>query len=483
LPPFPIEQLPLKLACFVRELARFSETDPGLAGVLVLAAVAACIAGKAKVQPKADYVEPLNIMVLLALRPGERKSSVFSRVLRALEAREKELQEDAREEIAEIARRREELEERLGAAQRAARKQQGTSLDDVESLRAELAALPPGTLPRLLADDATPECIAPLMASNGGCLCVASAEGGIIAILRGRYAQGMPNIDVFLKGHAGDTIRVDRRNADSIVIHDPALTVALAVQPDVVSELLTEKQFRGRGLVARFLFALPTPRAGTRKIDVPPIAEAIANEYDATLRRLLLLPRSSPAPHLLFGEDAWRAWLAFACEIDSKIGDSGELASIVDWGSKLGGAVARLAGILHLAEHAWDDDPLRNAITAATVERAIELGRYFLAHAQVVLGATPPNERMLAAEALLKWINGRPSFSVREVQRGSQRFGGADDIRATLAVLEEHGYVRRREPPLPSRGRPARDDYDVHPLLHADRTAKESESQGDPPPV
>lgn len=76
------------------------------------------------------------------------------------------------------------------------------------ALAAEEITVP--VLPRLVADDVTPEAVASLLAEQGGRLAVLSAEGGILATLAGRYS-GAPNLEVFLKGHAGDLLRVDRK--------------------------------------------------------------------------------------------------------------------------------------------------------------------------------------------------------------------------------------------------------------------------------
>ena len=109
--------------------------------------------------------------------------------------------------------------------------------------------------PRLLADDATPEIIASLLAEQGGRLSVMSAEGGIFDIIAGRYS-GTPNMEVFLKGHAGDRLRVNRQGREEY-IESPALTMGLTVQPVVLEDIGRIKGAGGRGLLARFLYSLP----------------------------------------------------------------------------------------------------------------------------------------------------------------------------------------------------------------------------------
>ena len=59
---------------------------------------------------------------------------------------------------------------------------------------------------------------------------IISAEGGIFETIAGRYSGGVPNLDVWLKGHAGDTLRVDRKGRPTEYVRSPAMTLLLTVQ-------------------------------------------------------------------------------------------------------------------------------------------------------------------------------------------------------------------------------------------------------------
>ena len=94
---------------------------------------------------------------------------------------------------------------------------------------AEAIEIPP--LPRILADDVTPEACASLLVEQDGRLAVISAEGGIFDIMAGRYSGHVPVLDVWLKGHSGDPLRVDRKGREPEYVERPALTLSLMVQP------------------------------------------------------------------------------------------------------------------------------------------------------------------------------------------------------------------------------------------------------------
>lgn len=93
------------------------------------------------------------------------------------------------------------------------------------------------------------------MAENNDRAAIISSEGGIFDILSGIYTKNV-NIDVILKGYSGDALRVDRIGRNSITVMNPTLTLMLMVQPSVLSGLMPNNTFCGRGLTARFLYCI-----------------------------------------------------------------------------------------------------------------------------------------------------------------------------------------------------------------------------------
>ena len=75
-----------------------------------------------------------------------------------------------------------------------------------------------------------------------------STEGGIFDIMAGRYSN-KSNIDVWLKGHCGDAIYVDRMTREAECIMHPALSAILSIQPSVLDEIMSNTTMTGRGLI------------------------------------------------------------------------------------------------------------------------------------------------------------------------------------------------------------------------------------------
>ncbi|GAA3339542.1 hypothetical protein GCM10020358_23690 [Amorphoplanes nipponensis] len=143
---------------------------------------------------------------------------------------------------------------------------------------------------------------------------------------------------------------------------------------------------------------------------------------------------------------------------------------IVDWGSKYVGAVVRIAGLLHLAEHLHDG--WGQPIDADTIERAALIGDYYAAHALAAFDDMSADQSTRNARTILAWIErtGSSAFTKREVFRAlkSSQLPTAADFDPPLSVLEAHGYLRQLDPPAPKRagGRPPSPSFLVHPEVH-----------------
>ena len=115
-------------------------------------------------------------------------------------------------------------------------------------------------------------------------------EGDVLDVILGRYNHGQPNLGVFLCGHAGDEVTIDRRGREPILLRRPTLSMGLLVQPEAVRGLLASRAARGRGFVARFLVSAPKSLLGGREIHPHAIPEKLRARYRAAIHFLLDVP-------------------------------------------------------------------------------------------------------------------------------------------------------------------------------------------------
>ncbi|PRY13597.1 DUF3987 domain-containing protein [Kineococcus rhizosphaerae] len=475
LPDFPTNALPAWVADMVTTLAEATQTDPGMSGPLALGALGAAAGGRVEVEVRPGWVEPTNLFVAVASAPGTRKSAVFRELFAPIQRAEADLLAEARPAMLERQTERDVADR----AAELARKKAGAELDRTrrEELLAEAIAaadhaasvsVPP--LPRLLADDVTPEAAASLLAECGGRLAIVSAEAGIFDTLAGRYST-VPNLDVALKGHAGDTLRVDRRGRPPEYVEHPALTMVLAVQPSVLRGIGGNGTFAGRGLLARFLYALPPNRVGFRRVAPDPVPDDVRRQYAENLGATArLLAHRGEVVVLRLGDAAEAIFRAEEERLEPLLGPAGRLGGIAEWGSKLMGAIARIAALLHLAGPGPVAD---GVINAETMKDAVAIGRYFTAHALATFEAMGADASLDDARHVLQHLRRRSveAFTVRALltDLGRGRFPTVEKLTEALTTLDDLGWITRLPaPPRTGRGRPPSPTYIVHPATFAD---------------
>jgi replicative DNA helicase len=342
-----------------------------------------------------------------------------------------------------------------------------TLLAEATAAAMQAAAVTVPVLPQLVADDVTSETAAAMLSAQGGRLSVLSPEGGIFATMAGRYS-GTPNLEVFLKGHAGDMMRVGRLSRDADHVDKPALTLGLAVQPEVLRDIAGMPGFRGLGLLARILFSLPENTVGWRTPGAASVPDEVAAAYTANLTTMVLTLAEWTDPAVLpLTAEADQRVLAIENTVEPRLRPGAAWGHVVDWGSKYTGAVVRLAGLVHLGEHLHDG--WGKPVDASTVDRAALLGEYFAAHALAAFDDMSADSTTRNARTVLGWIErtGTTAFTKRDLFRAvkSAQLATVADLDPALALLDAHGYVRQLDPPARSAkgGRPPSPSFLVHP--------------------
>jgi replicative DNA helicase len=416
--------------------------------------------------------------------PGSRKSAVFADLMVPVEEFEARRVEEKAPKIEEQQTKAKIYEGRLQKAEKAAASAKDEDFDlrvaEAQQAALDLASIKIMSLPRLLADDASPERLATLLRDQGGRMALASPEGDVFEMMAGRYSQGTPNLGVYLKGHAGDSIRVDRVGRPPEFIKRPALTLGLAVQPEVLRGLTSRPGFRGRGLLGRFLYSLPKNLLGSRKTNADPVPALIKATYAKNVKKLLdmapdeSIPGENIEPKILrMNPDAQRKMREFAAWIEPQLAEYGELGGMADWAGKLAGAVARIAGVLHCIEHvskeAGEKDPWDEDINYQTVDRAVEIGGYLIFHARAAYAEMGTDPKVEEAKYVLRWIErkGVDTFTQREAFEGTKgRFRRVTALEPALDLLVAQGYIREAESPeRKGPGRKPSVRYEVSPFL------------------
>ncbi len=476
LPPIDASTLPTFAGAFVSALAEATETPPALAVGMVLATCATAAARRFRVMVKQGYFEPLNLWCAVALPPGNRKSSVQSAAAEPLVIWEAEQAEAMKDSISRATSERRTQEARIkelrSKAAKADDKIDAANLArEAAELEAALAEIP--VVPRLWTSDATPEKLGTLLADYDERIAWLSSEGGLFEMLQGRYSGGIPNLDLILKSHSGDADRVDRTSRPPVFLSHPLLSIGLSPQPDVLRGLASKPGFRGRGLLGRFLYLLPPSPLGHRTLDTKPIPQSVAHAYAAGVHAILDADPAydddgKPGANLLrLTPEAHAEWHAFALHIERQMLPGGDFEMATDWAGKAPGTAARLAGVLHVIEHAHGS-PKDAAISLDTMGRALELMAAISRHSLHALDLMATDETMSSARRVWAWIEAgrRGQFPLREAYQSlKSTFPRIAGLRIAIDALAERGYLDIGESVAHGRGRPSSPLVTVRPDL------------------
>jgi len=321
--------------------------------------------------------------------------------------------------------------------------------------------------PQVFADDVTAEKFAELLSTHHERMALISAEGGIFETMAGRYNGGTPNIDCYLKSHAGDPLRVDRKNSkQSINLQEPSSVFGLSVQPDVLHGMISKPGFAGRGLLARFLYLTPITKVGYREIKSPSLDMKAVNSYHSCLASILDIEppvdkeTGRVRPYVLkFSKNAIDKYYEYAQEAETWLRQGGRFEHMKKWGNKFTGATVRLSGNFHVAEH---PQPWEKEISVDTLERAIRFMDVVADHSTAAFDQMGENAVMERARAIWNWVvqKKRLTFTNRDIQQSlKKKYKTWALIKEGIDILIERDYLRD-----PAHGKTRKKMYEVNPL-------------------
>lgn len=467
-PDIPASLLPSWVGDMALAVADSTQTPPAMAVMLALSVLATVVQRRWEVVPFGgddEYTEPLSLWTLTAMPSGARKTAVINALTDPLMHWEKLERDRLRREIVAINAARAVAKKRI---EKLIRDASNADNDDArQRIRQEIEREEEGMpaeihAPKLFTGDVTSERLQSLLVMQGERMAVLTDEAGIFLIMSGIYSGGSASIDVFLQAHAGSPVRVDRAEREAY-LERPALSFGLALQPGILADVASGRRFRDSGLLARFLYAIPTSNVGKRdvrrRVSIP---ATVRSAYEAGI--FGLLDRRSLMPvkpvRLPFSDPAREVWLDFAEEIERSHGEGGKLEAISDWTSKLPGAAARMAGLIELAEIGKGAD----CVSEDAVSRGVELAKRLIPHAQEAFGMLGADVADSDAMFMLRWIRseGGASFKRSTCQKALEgRFRSVERLTKAAERLVQRDVLREFK--TPNKGAPPSVWYHVNP--------------------
>ena len=483
-PEFPVECLPEPYCEFCGQVAQSTQTPVDLAASMVLALLAYPTSVGVKIAGKQDWMEPTNLYVCTAMPPASKKSPVLSLVLKPLHIYEEAMMESMKEVIADAEKQKtlkKIMMDKAAKILNSANTEVATSaaFETFKIAQQEFEAIEVPTSPRFIADDVTPEQMAALMKEhNNGKFSLFSAEASdAVAIAGGsRYSSsGSANLGVYLKAHCGDPITVDRVGRPAIYISDPALTMGLLAQPEVIEKMKNNSDFTDLGMIQRMFIALPVSNFEDQDINDFSVQEEVLTRYNDRMLKHIRdgFNRTEDKTMLILSPQAADRFLEQRRETKALIRKYSSNSLVCGWLGKQDGAILRIAAVLHVAMK-QKLPVLFDLVDVATLEKAIMIGAYYFAHLLKVADLLQTDPDTKNARKIIEWIEKKhkTEFTRRECHNALQsHFPRAEYLSGPLSVLADRGYIRpvfegRNRSAEKLAGRPSI-GYEVNPALIA----------------
>lgn len=386
---FPTNSLPPAFRRMVQAVASNKQVPEDLPAMLGLSAASILAAPRVAISRGHGWIEPLAVYTVTAMESGTGKSPAEKDVTRPLRKIHKRVQAAWNEALDD---KLFDLENERSKLALSAKKEDRDLEKRIEELKAEPA-------PRVLfGSDTTVEALASMMALNGGAGGIMDGEGEFFGILSGRYSNQVPNLGLALKAYDGDFYEVGRVGRQQRDMDRAVLSLGLAVQPAVLLDAAKSRSMRERGLLARFLIAVPENILGSRQPEGAPYdAEAMAL-WEAALEHIAAIPVADPTadefPMLSLSPQARKLHIEFVAWMEPRLHpDDGELGDLPGWASKHNGRVLRIAGLLHLLS----GKGLADEVGEKPMRAAIDWARWAIPHAVTAFGWDgPPGEASTA---------------------------------------------------------------------------------------
>ena len=424
---FPIETAPHYLADLCKAIALEVQVPIELPYFAAMSVLAAATNGKIEVVVKGRYKEQLSFYNIIGLGSGNRKSEVVKTVRAPLADIERNLIEQATPQRLRQLSDRKAYEQALEGLQAKARSKGVTPalMADIEGAREKLDKCKVVPLPKIFADNITPEKHAEVIAEHGSSAII-EPEGGFFEGLSRYGTSKSPQVDYLNKTYGGEPFRVDRKVGDSIFAEQPHCVLHFSIQPHLVLAIRSNADFMGTGFANRFLFSLPQSLIGNRSLDTPPIQAGLLEGWKMTIESLFKSCHNQPMRQLTIDPAGYQLLRDFQEALEPQLITN--LLPIQGWASKLSGALVRIAALYELAanEHAA-------SISAENMKAAIALAPYLQDHALQALTAALQDQPI---NKLLAYLVEKQE-ALEPQQAGSVGFVGAIAYQFTTRQLQQ----------------------------------------------
>jgi hypothetical protein len=430
---FPTNLLPSPLRDLVEQGAPAIGCDESYIALPLLSAVGAAIGNTCRLVVKKGWNVPPAIWTLICGESGTAKSPAFKLAKAPIQRHQKQLLDEFADLMADYEKAIEVYENQLKE-----HKKRKTSEPPPDKPQ-------PPKLDRVVVSDCTVEALAPILRQNPKGLLLQRDElsGWLGSFNQYKSAKGSDEA-AWLSMFDGESITVDRKGEGTVPTYvDTALVgITGGIQPAVLASSMT-KEHRASGMASRFLIAQP-PRKAQSWTDEE-VGDGTLSAVDDLFAQLLAIDFDDAErhkPHFIgLSKEAKQFFRSFFNSHHQEQADlTGDDAAA--W-SKLLGYVPRLALVFHVVTQLEAGEPITEAVSTETMQRAILLVEWFKNEAARLYATIDDTDDQRELREVASWIDRRGGQTTpRDLCRGFRSVGSVDDADKLCQRLVKAGLGR-----------------------------------------
>jgi replicative DNA helicase len=445
LPAFPVTALPAFAQARILDIAADFQGPPDLAAMFGLGAISTAVHGRVRVTVGGNWREFGNIFQCIAADSSTGKSPVAAMMNEPLDAFEKRQEAQFKESDLIAQSKKRMLTAELG------RHEVKNDAEAVAKTIHELELLhaaSPISSRRMTIKNATPAALEDALGETGGRMAIVDPDGDLLEAFG---AGKEPDLATYNAGFSNEPIRTRRVARGQVTLPRTSLVITTSVQS--VDDLNNPRLLK-RGFTPRFMVSQVPPGPGPRdRRKAHTVNLAAKRAYEEGLAHVLgRMALFDGVADYVFSDDArtlWGTWTQRTEDISWGYPAGHHMKKFI---GKLESTVARVALILHVVDNI-DASPRVVDVGAESLEKAVLIGEYWLAHAAAIYGRWADDEAigdarvsgdLALARKLVEVIHRRElsEFATRDALRWARSLGTAERTERIISILIDRGYVR-----------------------------------------
>jgi hypothetical protein len=449
--PFPAEALGDVLGPAAVAIQGRVQAPLAICSQSVLAVATLATQAHADVELPTGQRRPISNFYLTIAATGERKSAVDGQALLPVRRREAGLRESYEVNRSNYENDQAAWEKAREEVLKKGKGERGRIKDGLDSL----GSAPQRPLePLLTCPEPTYEGIVKLFSIGSPSLGIFAAEGGQFIGGHGmsddaklRTAAGLSAV------WDGEPIKRVRSGEGVTVLPGRRLSMHLMAQPEVAQKWLGDHLLVDQGLLSRVLPTAPDMTSGAREWREPlPEWDVEIRKYESGLLDIFerVIPLASGTKNQLeprvipLCPIARDLWIEFYKHIEQRLGSDGDLEPVRGLANKLPEHAARIATVLTLIR-----DFEAGQVGSEEMRGGIALGDHYITEALRLVGLSKVKGELRLAQRLLDWLVNKwkePMVSLPDIyQRGLNAIGDQTTARKLVEILQEHGWLTKKE--------------------------------------